>query len=137
METVAERELTVVLSSHLIPDIERVCDYLIVLADSRVRLAGDLHELLGQHHRLVGPRRDPASLGSHVEVIEESHTDRQSTLVVRTDTHLFDPAWTVSEIGLEDLVLAYLDPAVPGASSAAGAAGDPRGPELRPVREAT
>jgi hypothetical protein len=52
METVTEQQVSVVLSSHLIADIERVCDYLIVLTASRVRLAGETEELLASHHRL-------------------------------------------------------------------------------------
>jgi ABC-2 type transport system ATP-binding protein len=108
METVAEHEVSVVLSSHLISDIERVCDYLIVLAASRVRLAGDVQDLLGTHRVLTGLRRDATSLPSSVEVIEDNHTERQSTLVVRTSTPIIDPSWTVSELGLEDLILAYL-----------------------------
>ena len=59
METVAERGTGVVLSSHLIADIERVCDYLVVLTASRVRIAGEVSELLASHHRLSGLRRDP------------------------------------------------------------------------------
>ena len=50
------------LSSHLIADIERVCDYLVVLTASRVRLAGETEALLASHHRLSGPRRDPRTL---------------------------------------------------------------------------
>ena len=61
MEAVAEHELSVVLSSHLVSDLERVCDYLIVLVDSRVQVAGDVDTLLATHHRLTGPRRDPAA----------------------------------------------------------------------------
>ena len=58
MEAVAEQELSVVLSSHLVSDVERACDYLVVLVDSRVQVAGDIDELLASHHRLTGPRRD-------------------------------------------------------------------------------
>jgi ABC-2 type transport system ATP-binding protein len=108
METVAEHNMTVVLSSHLVGDIERVCDHLIVLAASKVQLAGDVHDLLATHRLLVGARGDGAVLGPDVEVIDESTTDRQTTLVVRTTTTVFDPSWVVSELGLEDLVLAYL-----------------------------
>ena len=108
MESVAEHHLTVVLSSHLLGDVERVCDYLIVLAAGRVQLTGDVTELLATHRVLVGPRRDPRSLPPDIEVIEEAHTERQSTLVVRTETPIVDRAWTVTELGLEDLVLAYL-----------------------------
>jgi ABC-2 type transport system ATP-binding protein len=108
MEAVAEHELSVVLSSHLVSDLERVCDYLIVLVGSRVQLAGDLDTLLATHHRLTGARRDPASLPADQHVISASHTDRQTTLLVRTDAPIHDPAWTVGRLNLEDLVLAYM-----------------------------
>jgi ABC-2 type transport system ATP-binding protein len=108
METVAEQQVSVVLSSHLISDLERACDYVIVLVDSRVRLAGPADELLATHHLLSGPRRDPASLPHGLQVIAASHTDVQTTLLVRTGGPVFDPAWAVSEVGLEDLVLAYM-----------------------------
>ena len=108
MGTVADQQLSVVLSSHLISDLERVCDFLIVLADSRVRVAGPVDELLAAHHLLSGPRRDEDSLPAGMQVISGSHTDRQSTLLVRADGPVLDPAWTVSAVGLEDLVLAYM-----------------------------
>ena len=108
MEAVAEHGVSVVLSSHLVADLERVCDYLIVLVASRVRLAGEVSELLASHHRLSGPRRDPGTLPAGQEVIEESHTDKQSSLLVRTDQPVLDPAWTVTPVSLEDLVLAYM-----------------------------
>jgi ABC-2 type transport system ATP-binding protein len=111
MEATADQDLSVVLSSHLITDIERVCDYLIVLAGSRVVAAGPAEELLATHHLLSGPRRDPASLPGGVQVISASHTDVQSTLLVRSTGPVLDPAWTVSEVGLEDLVLAYMSQA--------------------------
>jgi ABC-2 type transport system ATP-binding protein len=108
MEFVAEQGVSVLLSSHLVADLERVCDYLIVLVASRVQIAGDVDDLLTSHHRLTGPRRDPATLPADQKVIEASHTDRQSTLLVRTDGPIHDPAWTVGAVGLEDVVLAYM-----------------------------
>jgi ABC-2 type transport system ATP-binding protein len=108
MEAVAEHGTSVVLSSHLIADIERVCDYLIVLTGSRIRVAGEVSELLASHHQLSGPRRGPGTLPAGQEVITESHTDRQSTLLIRTSTPILDPAWTVRPVSLEDLVLAYM-----------------------------
>ena len=111
MEAVAEREISVVLSSHLVADLERVCDYLVVLAASRVQVAGEVEELLSSHHRLTGARRDPASLPSDQQVVEASHTDRQSTYLVRSDGPIHDPAWAVEQVGLEDLVLAYMSQA--------------------------
>ncbi|MFI6740618.1 ABC transporter ATP-binding protein [Nonomuraea sp. NPDC050451] len=109
MEAAVERKLSVLLSSHLVSDLERVCDYLIVLVDSRVQVAGEVDELLATHHRLTGPRRDPDRLPSDQQVISARHTERQSTFVVRTGGPILDPAWTVSRLSLEDLVLAYMD----------------------------
>ena len=108
MEFTAEQEVSVVMSSHLVADLERVCDYLIVLMTSKVRLTGPVDELVATHYRLTGPRCDPAALPPGWDVIEASHTDRQSTLLVRTDTPVMDPAWTVDQVDLEDLVLAYM-----------------------------
>jgi ABC-2 type transport system ATP-binding protein len=108
MAVVVDHNVTVVLSSHLVADLERVCDHLVVLVASRVALTGHVDDLLASHRRLIGPRRDLSTLPAGQEVIEASHTDRQSTLIVRTDEPIHDPAWTVEELGLEDLVLAYM-----------------------------
>jgi ABC-2 type transport system ATP-binding protein len=116
MEAVADHELSVVLSSHLVSDLERVCDHLIVLVASRVQLAGDLDTLLATHHRLTGARRDPATLPADQHVISASHTERQTTVLVRTEGPIHDPAWTVGQLSLEDLVLAYMGQAAPNGS---------------------
>jgi ABC-2 type transport system ATP-binding protein len=108
MEAVAEHGTSVVLSSHLVADLERVCDHLVVLVASRVRIAGEVTALLASHRRLSGPRRDPGALPASQEVVEESHTDKQSTLLVRTDEPIHDPSWTVTPVSMEDLVLAYM-----------------------------
>jgi len=108
MEAVAEHGVSVVLSSHLVADLERVCDYLVVLVASRVRVAGEVSALLASHHRLSGPRRDPGALPAGAEVIEESHTDKQSTILVRTDQPVHDPSWTITPVSMEDLVLGYM-----------------------------
>jgi ABC-2 type transport system ATP-binding protein len=109
MESVAESGHTVILSSHLISDLERVCDHLVVLAASRTQVAGDIEALLSSHRVLVGPRRDDDHhVAGVASVIQRSHADRQSTLFVRTNGPIHDPAWEVHRVGLEDLVLAYL-----------------------------
>ncbi len=126
MGVVAEQGSSVVLSSHLIADIERVCDYLVVLVASRVALAGEVSELLASHHRLSGPRRDPGSLPAGQEVIEASHTDVQSTFLIRSDGPVLDPAWTVRPVTMDDLVLAYM--------ARARDAGTARRPGLEVVR---
>jgi ABC-2 type transport system ATP-binding protein len=131
MEAVADDDMSVVLSSHLVADLERVCDYLIVLTNSSVALAGDVDELLASHYRLTGARRDPARLPAGQQVIEASHTERQTTLFIRSDDPIYDPSWTVESVGLEDLVLAYLRRA---GGSAAPVPPLPRRPQLGAVR---
>jgi ABC-2 type transport system ATP-binding protein len=111
MEFVAAHGASVVVSSHLIADLERVCDYLVILAASRVQVAGEVSALLASHHRLSGPRRDPGRLPATQEIIEQSHTDRQSTFLVHTDDPILDPAWTVRPVSLDDLVIAYMSQA--------------------------
>jgi ABC-2 type transport system ATP-binding protein len=108
MEVVAARRVSVILSSHLIADLERVCDYLVVLVAGRVAVEGDVDTLLAAHQRLVGPRRDPSALPGTQTVLEASHVDRQSTFIVRTDGPVLDPAWNVTPLSLDDLVLAYM-----------------------------
>ncbi|MEV0789639.1 ABC transporter ATP-binding protein [Kribbella sp. NPDC050459] len=108
MEAVAEQELSVVLSSHLVSDVERACDYLVVLVESRVQVSGEIDTLLATHFRLTGPRRDQKDLPRDQHVVTASHTDRQSTYLIRTDKPILDPAWTVTQLTLEDLVLAYM-----------------------------
>lgn len=118
MESVAELGASVILSSHLIGDLERVCDYLVLLAGSRVQLAGEVEELLAAHYRLIGSRGDLDTLAPGVDVIQAEHTGRQCTLVVRDPTGAPpSPRIDPEHLDLEDLVLAYLSRAaarVPG-----------------------
>ena len=111
MEVVADNEVSVILSSHLVADLERVCDYLVVLAAARVQANGEIEDLLASHHRLVGTRRDLDSLPTSAHVVEVSHTERQTTVVVASDDPILDPTWSVEPLTLEDLVLAYMSQA--------------------------
>jgi ABC-2 type transport system ATP-binding protein len=116
MESVAENATSVILSSHLVSDLERVCDYLIVLVGSRVQLAGETEDLLAEHHRIVCTRRAEADLPKGFEIIVAEHTDRQSTFIVRCATELPAGDWTAEHLDLEDLVLTYMERAAqPGA----------------------
>jgi ABC-2 type transport system ATP-binding protein len=108
MEAVAENGLSVVMSSHLVNDLERVCDHLVVLVDSHVRVIGDVENLLATHHRLSGPLRDIDTLPAEQQVVSAKHTDRQTTVLVRTEAPILDPTWTVGQLSLEDLVLEYM-----------------------------
>jgi ABC-2 type transport system ATP-binding protein len=106
MELAAEG-LSIVLSSHLIDDLERVCDYLIVLAHGRARLAGDIEDIVGDHHVITCPRLEPGR-SAGCDVIARSDTARQTTLLVRGELPALAPNWTVASVGLEEIVLAYM-----------------------------
>ncbi|MEZ0106213.1 ABC-2 type transport system ATP-binding protein [Catenulispora sp. EB89] len=108
---VADSDMTVVLSTHVVAELAGVGDHLLLLSQGRSKLDGDIEDLLAQHARLVGPRAAAPPLEG--EVVQEQHTERQSTFVVRTvlgaDTPVAEP-WKAQPLTLEDLVLAYLKP---------------------------
>jgi len=108
LDATIETGLTVLLSSHIIGDLERVCDYLIILSASQVQLVGDLQEIGQTHKRLIGPRQNVDAIAHVHTVIEQSQTERQTTLLVRANGPIFDPSWEVQGVSLEDIMLAYL-----------------------------
>jgi ABC-2 type transport system ATP-binding protein len=101
LDFVAELGVSVVLSSHLLGDLERVCDHLIVLAASRVQHAGDVADLLAVHYRITGTG---AGLPAGAEVIHADHTAREATVIVRST----DPIPGADHADLEDVGLAYM-----------------------------
>jgi len=108
MEAVSETGMTVVLSSHIVADLERVCDHLVILSNARTQLAGPIDEIVAAHRLLTGPRTDPVDVARLHDVVSVRHTDRQSTLVVRANGHVYDASWELHELDLEEIVLAYL-----------------------------
>jgi ABC-2 type transport system ATP-binding protein len=108
MEAAAEGGLTVVLSSHIVADLERVCDRLVILVGGRTQLAGAIDEILASHRLLTGPRGEAGAIARVHEVIRESHSERQTTLLVRARCHAYDSRWQLDELSLEEIVLAYL-----------------------------
>ena len=107
-EAVAGAGLTVVLSSHLVADLERVCDHLILLAASRVQLCGDIDTLLAEHQVLVGPRKDTTAIERDHTLVQAVRTARQTTLLIRRNGPVIDPAFEAAAVGLEELVLGYM-----------------------------
>ncbi|GAB3833258.1 hypothetical protein GCM10027610_026780 [Dactylosporangium cerinum] len=108
MQLVADLKATVVLSSHLISDLERICDQLIVLTRGRVQLAGPVEDILATHYRLLRPFGDPDGLPDGTEIIQAQHTDRQSTLTVRSTLPVPGAAPHVQRLDLEEITLAYM-----------------------------
>jgi ABC-2 type transport system ATP-binding protein len=108
-EAVADGDLSVVVSSHLLHDLERVCDHLILLTASRPQLCEDIDNVLATHRVLLGPRRKTNELEPGLTVVKATQTDRQTRLLVRLNGPVIDPAWQVTEPGLEDIILAYME----------------------------
>jgi ABC-2 type transport system ATP-binding protein len=130
---VAELGASAVLSSHLLADVETVCDYLIVLCDSRVQVAGDVSALLATHRRLVAPPGGLDRMPAGAEVVQVEHTQGRSSAIVRVNgspgaSGLEAGPWTVEDVGLGELVLAYMTraagPSAAYAVTAPSAAGD-------------
>ncbi|WP_432872893.1 ABC transporter ATP-binding protein [Microbispora rosea] len=104
MAEVAERRLTVLLSSHVVSDLEETCDWLIVLNAGRLQVSGDIEELLDGHLVVTGP--DEASTAG-TQVVSASRTGRQVGMLVRGAPPL-DPRWQARSPGLDELVMGYL-----------------------------
>jgi len=105
---VAEGGVTVLLSSHLLPDLERVCDHLILIADARPVICAEIDDLLASHKLLSAPARDTAAIEREHQVLTITRTPREVSLSVKLRGPVIDPAWRVDDMGLEEIVLAYL-----------------------------
>ncbi|MEU3398893.1 ATP-binding cassette domain-containing protein [Streptomyces filamentosus] len=103
MADAAERGTTVVMSSHILTELEGACDHLMLLAGGRIRLDGAVDDLLAAHALLRGPVAD---LAPHT-VVDTRTTGRQLTALVRREGPVEGP-WETSEPSLEELLLAHL-----------------------------
>jgi ABC-2 type transport system ATP-binding protein len=108
IQATSEHGVTVLLSSHILSDLERVCDHLIILSTARVQLAGDISEIVRSHKRLVGSRAASAAIAGVGYIVERRDTERQTMLLARVGDRALDPSWQTHDVSLEDIVLAYL-----------------------------
>jgi ABC-2 type transport system ATP-binding protein len=119
--------VSVVLSSHVLAELERVADYLIVLSRGQVQVAGEVDGLLAGHCVLTGPATEA---GRYAErpVVHVSRGGAQAHLLVRAAVDdPVPPGWEAHPVGLEELTLAYLRE--PGAAALPGPA---RGRDAQP-----
>jgi len=114
-EACTETGATVLYSSHAVAELERICDYLILLRAGHVRVAGDIDELRQQHRVISGPDGWPASGGW--QVISQRTMAGRTTALVRASGQLAGPGLHAAAPAFDELVLGYLD---------AGAAGLPQ-----------
>ncbi len=105
MAAAAERGATIVVSSHILPELDGVIDHLLLVQRGRIRLAGDLEEILDGHRLLTGPA-EAAGLPAEL-VVEQRVVGRRTTALVRTEEPPDGP-WESERPNLEDLLLGYL-----------------------------
>jgi ABC-2 type transport system ATP-binding protein len=106
MTEAAQHGITVVLSSHVVAELQGVCDYLVLLNAGKVQLAGDLDALRAEHVQLTGPAHEPLPVSGVIEVIELRNGLIQ--ILSRTPAAFVPANWTVTKPTVEDLVLAYM-----------------------------
>jgi ABC-2 type transport system ATP-binding protein len=107
MTAMADEEVSVVLSSHALAELERVADYLVVLAEGEVRLAGEVEDLLAQHRMLTGPSAEADLYAKRLSPVQVRRADAQAHLLVRSDGPV-GAGWESAPVSLEELTLAYL-----------------------------
>jgi ABC-2 type transport system ATP-binding protein len=105
---VADGGVTVMLSSHLLPDLERVCDHLILISDAQPVICADIDELLHTHKLLTAAARDTTAIERDHHVIISTRTPREVSIIAELTGPVIDPLWRVDDLGLEEIVLAYL-----------------------------
>lgn len=106
--TDADGELTVVMSSHLLADLERVCDHVVILAAGKTQLCEDIEQVLATHKLLVGPASKLPG-DNRFTIIKETRSATTTHLLVRTESpkaHV--PGWHARDVDIEEIVLAYM-----------------------------
>jgi len=122
MTAVADDGVSVVLSSHVLAELERVADYLVLLSSGSVQVAGEVDELLASHRVLTGPASEAARCAERLNVVHARRGEAQAHLLVRTNgaTDPLPHGWETHPVSLEELTLAYLRE--PGAAALPGPA---------------
>jgi ABC-2 type transport system ATP-binding protein len=109
MAAVVEEGISVLFSSHVVSELERICDYLIVLGQGRLQVSGEVDTLLESHKVLTGPTEEASAVAATIPTVWATTAGRQSRLLVRTTpATALPPAWQADPTNLEELVLGYL-----------------------------
>lgn len=110
LAAMGEDGVSVLLSSHVLAELERVADFLVLLTRGQVRVADDVEDLLAGHRVLTGPTAGADRLGEHLDVVQDQRAEAQAHLLVRTrgPDDPVPPGWEAHPVSMEELVLAYL-----------------------------
>jgi ABC-2 type transport system ATP-binding protein len=105
---IADHPVTVLLSSHLLPDLERVCDHLVLLDRAETVLCDTIDDLVAAHRVVTAPATARDVLERDHVVVSCQEGRREISALVRVDGPVVDPRWRIDPAGLEEIVLAYL-----------------------------
>jgi ABC-2 type transport system ATP-binding protein len=109
LTAMADDGVSVVLSSHVLAELERVADYLILMSGGRVQVAGEVDDLLASHRILTGPAAGADRHAERLSVVHARRGEAQAHLLVRAAADdPVPPGWEAHPVGLEELALAYL-----------------------------
>jgi len=110
MIAVADDGVSVVLSSHVLAELERVADYLVLVSRGSIQMAGEVDDLLARHRVLTGPASESERYAQQWNVVHASRAASQAHLLVRCDSTSdpVPPGWEAHSVTLEELTLAYL-----------------------------
>ena len=119
MSLAADEGLSVIFSSHVVSELERVADYLVLMSQGRVQMVGSIDDLLARHVVLIGPSDEAESVAEELNIVKSQRAGRQIQFVVREEAEMEVPSgWMAEHISLDELVLAYLSE--PSASAMSG-----------------
>jgi ABC-2 type transport system ATP-binding protein len=110
MAAIADDGVSVVLSSHVLAELERVADYLVLVSRGGVQVAGEVDDLLTCHCVLTGPAAEAAEYVQQLNVVHAGRGEAQVHLLIRTNGtgDTVPPGWEANPVSLEELTLAYL-----------------------------
>ena len=122
MAAMVDDGVSVLLSSHVLTELERVADYLVLVSRGRVQVAGEVDDLLAHHRMLTGPTAEANLYTEQLNVVHARQGEAQAHLLIRTNgaADPVPPGWEAQQVGLEELTLAYLRE--PGAAALPGPA---------------
>ncbi len=110
MTAIADDGVSGVLSSHVLAELERGADYLVLVSRGNVQVAGKVDDLLARHRVLTGPATEVGRYAERLNVVHARRGEVQAHLLVRTNatTDPVPPGWEAHPVGLEELTLAYV-----------------------------
>jgi ABC-2 type transport system ATP-binding protein len=112
----AEEGLSVIFSSHVVSELERVADYLILMTNGQIQMTGEIDDFLARHAILSGPLEGAQRIAESFAVVQTQQAARRLQLIVRADRSSMSDlpdGWEVDDVSLDELVIAYLrDPTI-------------------------